>query len=264
MKNSNNKNSQNQKVFKTQKLVVKVDSEILFKSGIIRSMPERTYYLGKFPKAPDSWQICISRTHPSGSTSFLLTGIHEHRGIFEAAMVELALEKESFELAKSVFHLKPVQDEKAVERMIYDALAVHSSTGRPLPPELETGLYILQYAEQEVQEASLLSAFQKRTERRKKYMTDNKQGLKNNSHRPNTKNVNRHHSKSKPNVKNAPKSPDSKNLYLTREEQEAINSIFGKPLRELNTEVIDNAVCISNVPFAQSRDQSRFGCSSGR
>jgi len=257
MKNTHQKNSQNQSGAKPQGLVVKVDREILFKSGVIRSIPERAYYLGRYPKTEESWQICITRKHPNGATSFLLTGIIGHSGIFEAAMVELALNQQNFELTKSVFNLKPTQDEKAVERLVYDALEVHARLGRPLPPELETGLYMLQYSEQEVQDAVQLATFQKKMQHIDPYVAKKKRELQNKdtnnpNKKPGNRKGNRHHQKMNRNANRNAQNDSPKYGALTQAEKDAVYNLFGKPANQLIKSVMGNAIFISNVPLPKA------------
>ncbi|SEA36302.1 hypothetical protein SAMN05192529_11536 [Arachidicoccus rhizosphaerae] len=256
MKNSNKKIRQNLYPDNAQKLVVKVDSEVLFKSGIIRCIPDRTYYLGKFPHAPESRQVCICRTHPGGSTSFLLTGINGQRGIFEAAMTEIALDEENFELTKSIFNLKITEDEKSVERLIYDALEIHSKLNRPLPAELETGLHILQYNEQEVNGAASLSPFQKKTEQIEKYVSDKKHELKESQFKKKYRRGSKHFKKG-----NTPQNSSQKNNIKKENNQGKANGpiigkIFDKQSEELTRVIMGNALFTSNVPLPKELIQA--------
>ena len=162
MKNKQHKNSKTQKwpgiSFKATS--VDVSREEIFQSGILKLMPQGTYYTGDYPRSGKHLQVCITRDNPDGTISFFLAAVEKQTGKIISAMIEFGLKMSQFRTFLRKVNLDLCEDKLAAERFLIDSNESHARLGIPFPAEFNAGLSALWYDNKDLENASLLAPFQ--------------------------------------------------------------------------------------------------------
>lgn len=129
---------------------LEVSELVLFESGVAKRFRQGTYYSCKYPAGSSYIQVCITRNHADGSVNCFLATIDEDTGEILGALISFCLDKELFDQTCQKIGLQPVEDKKALERLVYDAEKAHRGLGLKFHHEFHPGMKILEFRSDEL------------------------------------------------------------------------------------------------------------------